>query len=564
MPNNKGQDPQGFPRLDVRAARALRVNQWTLKIDSLMGGTGPMAHFAGKDQFRASLGIDPSAPLNDDPDVNVLKDTASGYLRPFGTRWFTGTDLNYTPLWIEGQPKSTSIFVYDANGSAYTTSSTASVITGLSDGGSLSSSRGNGMAYYDNYMYFAKNTDIARYGPLNGSPAFDGTYWTSTLSKAALTDTTYPSNSSTGTSIQYPNHILHRHSDGKLYILDVVGNQGTLHVISTTKTTVEGDTDNGSKASVLTFGYGLWPTAIESYGTSLVIAFYEGNTSTGTERAKVAFWDTTSQSFNSITWNEYPDRFISSIKNKNGTLYFTSSGMNSLSGGFRVMRYVGGSSFEEEAVIDTGFLPLPGAIDGDTSRLIFGTATYIPETAACVYSLGLRKQGLSKGLFNIARLPGNACTAVFITASETKNMVGFMAGWSAGTTGNTNNAIATTNSLPTDYSSTTPQVFWSQNYRLGQPFKITSIRFSMASTIAGQQIVTPKIYTDENAGNTYTLQTINNTNYAGKRSVKMRSDSSGGAITGDHSFWLELRWTGTDLATIALPIIMQGEYTDDN
>lgn len=550
----------------IPATRSFRIT-----IESILGGHSLLSHFADADQFRSSIGIDPASPLNDDPDLNAFKTNASGYLRPSSFKHVSGAgiELNNAPLWIKAQPKTSSFYVLDSAGSAYVTTYTASPVTALSDGGSLSGGSGNGMEYYDNYIYMAKNTTIARYGPLDGTPVFDGDYWAGTLGKTALTNPSFPQFVSGITGLNHANHVMHRHSDGKLYIADVQGGQGVLHMISTTKTTVEGDTDAGSTYQKLVFGYGLYPTAIESYGSNLVITLWEGNTTQSNMHAKVAFWDTNSQNFNQITWNEYPDRFISSVKNVNGTLYFTSSGVpTSLARGFRVMQYVGGNSFAEVRMIENGFMPMGGAVDGDSRRLLFGTLTYdVSAAPGCIYSINLRKAGIAKSgaLFNIARLPGTT-TSLLITASGLSQVTGIMAGWTTGSAGSggTNNSISHTNGLVTDVSATTNQVWWSQTYRLGQPFKITKVRFPMASTVGGQQIVTPKIYTDENAGITYTLKAISNTNFPGKRAAVFRSDQNGGPITGDHNFWLELLWSGADLATVALPIIIEGEYTEDN
>jgi hypothetical protein len=62
--------------------------------------------------------------------------------------------------------------------------------------------------------------------------------------------------------------------------------------------------------------------------------------------------------------------------------------------------------------------------------------------------------------------------------------------------------------------------------------------------------IIPKIYTDDGNGTTYTYSIINSTNYSGKTSIVQRKEG----VTGNHNFWLELRWTGTDLCTVHLPI----------
>lgn len=525
----------------------------TVRIESILGGQSPTSHFGRADQFRASLGIDPSEPLADGTAATAI--VASGLLRPSSSTKMSGSNLTNAPLWIEPEPKAGYLYVYDYAGSAYVIDPNFAGITGLSDGGALSSSTGNGMAYYDNYIYFARSTDIARYGPLNGTAAFTGTYWTGTLGKTALTNTTtYPTD--TGIGVRYPNHVMHRHSDGRLYVADVVGNKGALHYIATTKTSVEGDTDNGSTYLALQFGYGLHPTAIESYGSDLVVALYEGIGGALTEsRAKIAFWDTTSQNYNKIIWVEFPDQYISAMKNVNGVLYVASGRCNA--NGFRVTRFVGGYTMEEVGFFESGTMPFPDAMDGVAHQLVFGTYTYTPDTAGCLYSLGLQKR-LSTGVFNLMRTSLSsgisAVTSVFIADNWGLSTLAPVIGWSTGSSGGTNNGIDTKSGYGSSAS-----VWWSQMYRIGQPFKITKIRIPLAQAVSTNMTLVPKVYTDDGAGTTTTLTTVNNTNYPSERNIVYRPEN----LTGQHNFWLELTWSGTSLMTVGLPITIEYELIDD-
>lgn len=526
-----------------------------------------MASYGSKNQFQASIGIDPSWPISViAPDLSLTNYDwrSSGYLRPVPSKSLSsGSITSYIP-WIKSQPKvGDTLYMYGANGSAY--SYVTGNITGLSDTGALSSSSGNGLEYYDNYMYFAKDTDIARYGPLNGSPTFNGTYWTGTLGKAALTNTTtYPFGILSGST---SNHVMHRHSDGKLYIADVVGNQGTIHTIQTTKTTVEGDTDNGSTFSKLALGYGLWPTAIESYGSGIVIGLLERAAGVTVNPAKIVFWDTVSQNYNTIIFDEFTDTFISAIKNINGTLYIVSS-PSSQGTGFRVSQYIGGSSIKTVAYIPSSTLPSPGAVDAAGERIIFGVRTVVPEPSLSVLSLGLQNPAMGRGLFNVLNASG-----FDLTGNITAVSLGLSSGvgTEAIVAANTDSSATISdikNSYSEAYSLSTPSSFWSQKFQIGRPFKITKIRFPMAQAVGSNMIVTPKIYTDDadyNSTAAYTggsspgLAVINNTNYSGKKNIVMRPVN----LTGGHNFWLELRWTGTASCTLALPIEIIGEYIDD-
>lgn len=532
---------------------AAEAKKFQIKIESILGGHSPATDFARADQFRTSIGIDPSLPITESSGVYSV--TASGLIRPTPSKNFGTT--SEAPRWIIPQPKTSTVYVYDARGSAYSTSNFSS-ITALSDGGSLSSSTGNGAAYYDNYIYFFKNTNVARYGPLNGTPTFDGTYWTGTLGKTALVHTTYPAVSAFAVSLgfNFPNHVSHRHSDGRLYFADVVDNKGTIHYIATTKTTEEGDTDNGSTYNKVQVGFGLWPTAIESYGSDLAIAFYEGTNQTSARqtRAKLMFWDTTSQNVNKIVWVEFPDEMITAMKNVNGILYLVSHSPGQE--GFRLTRFIGGYTFEEVFYSESGQAPAAGAIDGDAARVLFGSFTRVPEPVPCVYSFNLRKSKVSNGgLFNVMGATGGSTAGVtalkVVQAYSVSLGVPPILGWSTG------NSFGLDTQSAADFG-TPANVWWSQVFRIGQPFKVTKVRIPFAQDIAANMIVTPTLYFDQGE-TTKTLTEINNTSYSGKTDIVIRPE---GAV-GGHSFWLGLRWSGTALCTVALPITIEYELIDD-
>lgn len=364
-------------------------------------------------------------------------------------------------------------------------------------------------------------------------------------------------------TVLYPNHVMHRHSNGKLYFADVVGNQGVLHVIDTTKTTVEGDTNNNSTYNVIDFGYGLYPTAIASYGASVVVALYEGSdTGVRGQTAKLAFWDTTSDNFNSIVFVEFPDSLITALKNINGVLYIVST--NSLNKGFRLSRLVGGYTVEEVVYNEFGQAPLAGGVDGTANRILFASATDVPEASACAFSYGLQKGSLSNGLFNIAGFTDGAmATSLIIPNMSTEtgdanSGFGFytpMVGWSGASYDGEVSVIKRN----TDYTS---QVWWSQMYRIGQPFKITKIRIPLAQSIIDGMVIVPKIYVDGGA-TVYTLTEINNTNDSGKYNILRRADANGATITGQNNFFIAFEWNGTKLITPALPILIEYETTDD-
>lgn len=538
----------------------------SILIESILGGQAPFANFSRGDQFRASLGIDPSLPRTDSSSATSLR--GSGLLRPSPSKKISSTTIGEAPMWIIPNPKLQVVYVYDYNGSVYSAlASSPYTVTALSDGGTMTGSRGNGAAYYDNYIYFAKATTVARYGPLNGTPEFNGDYWVTTLGKTMLDDSAlfYPNDVVSNTS--YPNHILHRHSNGNLYILDTINGEGVLHYISTKKTTVEGDTDNGSTYDMVGFGYGFYPSAIESYGDSLVIALFEAPTS-GLEnnsktKAKLVLWDTTSQNITSISNDEFPDQFISAMKNINGNLYIVSGNIDAR--GFRVSQYIGGNSIQEIFFSEDGHPSFAGAIDNNAGQLILGSDCLTPEESGCVYALGLHKPEGSSGFFNIMRSTGG--TGVIVTACKNASSANFSlsfpwVGWSNGTAGGTNNGIDVPSTSSPDYA-TAPQVWWSQVYRIGKPFKITRIRIPLEQTLTSGVILTPSIYLDGGTAKR-TLTDITSTNFGLQtQMINIRPTlTSGGSPTADNSFWLELKWTGTALCTVSLPITIEYELLD--
>ena len=524
-----------------------------ITIDNILGGISPTTHFGSEGQFRASLGIDPAQPIDDDD--TIYSTVASGLIRPTASEKFSGTTITSAPLWIKGNPKTSFTYVQDANGSAYTITPDMTTVTAMSDHGTLAGSKG--MDYYDNYMYFVGPTDVARYGPLSASDEFwNGTYWTGTLSLTALTNTIYPTTYKNNLLI--PNHPTCRHSDGRLYIGDVIGNTGSIHYIQTSKTSVEGDTNNGSTYDALNVGYGLWPTSIESYGSDLAIAFYEGdNSASRQKRAKIAFWDTVSTNVNQIVWCEFPDTLITAMKNVNGILYVVSGNIDNQ--GFRVSRFVGGYSFEEIYYSETGEPCLQGAIDGVLNRVLIGNYTTVPESAGCVYSTGLQKRILGNGMFNVMKATGgnsSTCVTAVNVADNVSN--GFFVpiiGWTQAGDGSTGVSHGL-DKQGTNY--TNGNNWWSPFYRVGQHFKITRIRIPLAQAVAANMTLIPTIYLDD-GGTTKTLTTINSTNFSGKRQIVYRLDD----VSGYNNFWLELKWSGSELLTVGLPIIIDYEVIDE-
>lgn len=535
------------------------ADKFQIKIESILGGQSPSTYFSNEDQFLYSHGINPGNSIN---SADLL---SGGIISP------VGATLKYVPndaiLWMANNPKTPTMFLYGSSGSVYSMNYNG-IITGLKDLNDAPSdepqgSSGNGMAYYDNYMYFSRSTTVARYGPLDGTPTWTTDYWVGTLGKTALTNTsTYPYAS----NIKIPNHYLHRHSDGKLYIADVVDNQGTLHFIQTTKTTVEGDTDNNSTYDKINVGYGLWPTCIESYGENLSIGLIESNTVLMHTRipAKIAFWDTVATDINQIIWGEFPDDIITAIKNLNGVLYIISAYAG---GGYvRISQYIGGYSIKEIDLINNMDLPLPGAVTGMVNRLIWGSGrrtSYIANGISGVYSYGLQKSSLGNGIFGI--MPntcdgtGSVTTAIVLDPEAGANTNPYndvskvIASWYAQTPGVSGYAYGI-DKISDNMNLTDPPIFQSRMYKIGQPFKITRVALNLNENVATSTAIKVEISTD-NTTTTKEIKTINYTSYPDENRIVLRPEN----LIGNNDFNLSLSFPETRRTSVLLPIIIEYE-----
>lgn len=546
---------------------SIDAKRFQIRIESILGGHARTTHFASKDQFRASVGIDPGSPLPGSAgspySSGIYGIKPSGLIRPVQGHTVTGT-INETIYWMDGAPSTTKIFVYDARGSVYTYDE--GTLANLADVGATSGGHGNGMAYYDNYQYFATDTDIARYGPLDGSvtPGWVENYWQDIVPMTSLENHAYPYILlPSGTSVKLPNHFLHPHSDGRLYILDAVGNRGYLHYIQTTG---GGTGGSSSTYQALAFPTGLVPICAESLGANLVIATYQRNNAASinnigirskTGRAKIAFWDTTSQNINAITWVEFPDGLITAMKNVNGTLYVFSAPAEKTNG-FRVSRYVGGYTFEEVWSSEDALAPFPGAVDGASSRLVFGSYATTPASVGGIFSLGLAANGISNGIFCpfMSSTTDNAMvTALILPANYARGK-----GWDYPIFGSSD--FSTTFRLENiDGSSDCNSIWWSQVYRIGQRFKITKIRIPLTEPLTAGTNIIPKIYTDDGFGTATALTALTSANFGTTaRTIVLRPQN----LTGESNFWLELKWSTSYPLAVGLPISIEYELIPDD
>lgn len=507
-------------------------------IDSILPGWSSLKQIGRKGQFIASIGIDPDMPIADSGELGT-----SGVLRPTAATKISGSEVTGIIKWLVSNPKDTNVYGYANDGKIHVVQSNLTMASQLTQ---LTNAQGQGSAYYDNYIYFRKNIDVARYGPLNGVAAMTQSYWVGTLGKTALSNTTYPSIR----GVQMPNGKMLRSAfaNNNLYFCDVNSSgEGIINYIATKKTTVEGDTNNGSTYNALNLGVGRYPTDIENYGTELAISVIEGVDTTAKQtRAKIIFWDYTSASFAKIIERELADPIITALRNINGILFVFSGNAN---GGFRVGYFVGGYTYKQIYFCADSMPPLAGAIDHMITRFIWGGYTTYPEASASVFARGSKHEDVPMGIHNILKTTSAGANGLVTALAYVQNnsfaLQEPLVAWS-------DDSAKGIDKLGTSYG---VNVWRSEMFRIGRNFKITGLHIPLSKAVAANMTLIPKFYIDDESSNK-AVKTINNTNYAASERYISNENLQ---IQGKQNFILELRWSGSALLPVALPIFIDTE-----
>lgn len=537
----------------------------TLTITDISGGLalttfGP----AQENSYDGGYGFDPDyrTAISSKPGGAI---TPAGYAKFSGNEIATSASVN----WITTTPKDSSSFVYvyttDGSFVRYTLSGTTYGTE--TDLGTPTSGAGNGMAYYNNYLYLATPTDISRYGPLDGAASLVNTVWTgATLgSLTALSDTTYPTFAA-GAVLKNPNHAMHVHKDGFLYFCDVISasfattalqGRGCLHRISTNKTTNEGDTNNGSAYNVLTLPPGWIPVDIESYGNDLAIIAMPGTNLTALtlQRGTSALflWDT----FSSIPYKQVtlPDPIASALQNVNGNLYVFSG--NTVQG-TRVSVYSGGEGVDQVVLLSDSMTPMAGAVDALGDKVYFGGFNSYPAPVltqqACVYSLGSKNNELSRSALHSPAVTTLGSTAPVTTAVKMTfmgNMIRPSVLFAF--------ADSADSGICSFKTSNTQAASFRQRWEIGKPFSVRSLRISLDQAVSSGVIITPTLLVDNNSSSQI-LTTINNTNFSGKTTIAFKRPEI--TLNGIENLTLQLAFTGTVAASVVFPIEIELDVYD--
>jgi len=143
----------------------------TITIDSIFGGKASSALFLAQSQYLDAVGIDPDLPISDAAGDVLI----SGLIRPSAYAKFSSGSLTGNPLWIETNPKNALVYILTSTGKFISYDSALGSETVVA---TVANCTGNGMAYYNNYIYVFRNGDVDRYGPLDGSPSYTSGWWT--------------------------------------------------------------------------------------------------------------------------------------------------------------------------------------------------------------------------------------------------------------------------------------------------------------------------------------------------------------------------------------------------
>lgn len=532
----------------------------TIKIRTVLGGLSPSQYYAGDGQYLGGVAIDPDLPISDSAG-DVLP---CGMIRPTSYASISGSNISGNPYWILNNPKNALTYVYANDGKVVSYSSALTLASEVLVS-TLASAAGNGGVYYNNYLYFMTSTDIARYGPLNDTPAMTAGVWTgATLgSLTALTNTTYPSIFGSGVM---PNHPGHVHPDNKLYFVDFKAGIGYVHYIKTQKGTYEGDTNSSSAYNALDLPFGFMPTDVESFGDLLVISAIQTTDGTVMQgNAVLFFWDTISSSFYNFV--ALPDPLVTAMKNVNGTLYIWSG--PGFGKGYRLSKYAGGYATTTVHFSVDGSPPLAGAVDAFGDRVVWGTHQQLSTTTAstpeyypCVMAYGSKDPRFPIGVHPIATTPvtGSASDGV-VTALRFVEQASFaIPRVVMGYRNASGTAIA---KRSTTYGTS---IFRSPLITVGAQFTIKQIRIQLGAAVAANMTLTPTVFLDDFSSSKIGadpsvdgLKIINATTYPNNdRFVHMNTE-----VRGKGNFVLELRNSGTVLLPIMLPITIVLDVMDD-
>jgi len=489
------------------------------------------------------LGIDPEERLgsftNWPADAAVPTCLATGE---------NGRDyITESPMFISRANESSGVWVLGADGSLVSFGPTLATPSGIGNPGGA----GNGMLIYGDYVYCATGTDIYRHGRISQTaPAF-AQYWTTTLGMSALTNTTYPSTR----SVTYPNHFLHVHTDGYVYVCDYDGERGRIHRFITD---ADG-TDGTAQWNVLSLPPKMMPFSMVSFGTDLAIvcspdAAYASGAQRGGQGV-VYLWDAVS---GNRIYRAVPvgDQMATAAVNHNGVLKVWSGNIDA---GTRLLQYMGGETFQEIARTRGGSPPFAGAVDTTDDAVLWGQAIVdYPAAYSGALMYGRRRSKRASGLNGIGLIDTTntlpIVSAMKILSPTSKQPA---IGWRTAVDGATYRGLASYASAGTFKGILAlPPVVVNRRFRLKR------LRFGLTSGVAAGTSITVTVYVDgwgTSFNATAGLSDVNATNFPnGDRVVDFRDLT----VCGNTDFTVAFTFGGTANTGIVPPVTVEYETYD--
>lgn len=522
-----------------------------LNINSIYGGIQPTLNFGPEQSYLGARAID--------PDENV-GDRISGTISPVA--YTQTTTAVKDVMWMEANDQDDDVYYYASDGKF----GKIDVTGGTTEVSALTGASGNGLKYYNNYYYIARDEDLIRYGPMDGTPALE-TQMTDDNVTFSLSNKVMD----TIGSYSIPNHQIFVHLNNRMYILDtddkkrgvvhglqsydflatdsvanfVTGETltgGTSEATGTIMGTVDatekgillenidgtfqsGETVTGTTGGSATTtdttknGYypqkfrnelglkdGYYPTCIEQIGMDLVIGAVSARDS------KLFFWDAYADSFYIDPTLPYP--IISAMINMNGGL-FVFGGVDN----FAIGQYAGEETVREIYKCDHGTLPLQGAVKGLVNRIVFGSEQSYPSTKGCVWSWNTQE----RALHNIA----NNTNQISALIAKDKDLI-------------TSDSSGIYEKDTSGYDS----VWRSEIMNFSQPFTIDKVTVPFSGTLGYTTVKLILHYDNERVTDEHTVSLEDDS-----RTFTVYPDQQGTT-----NFYLEITLEGDDFVSVNLPI----------
>ena len=515
----------------------------TITIDSILGGFAPTFQMSGADQYLDAIGIDPEAIGT---FGGVTGKSLGAVMPTFPYSLLSTSTLGEAPMWVAGSASTQGVFVYGSGGTLHAISSADAPV----DGGLVkpTNGAGNGMVAYNDYIYLSTTTDVYRYGRLSQTAPTLASWWVTGLSNSALVNGYSPSTR----NITYPNHVLHFHNDGRIYVADYDATAtdsphgGLIHWF---KTATDG-TGGTSAFAALVLPPGFVPMALESYGTDLAILCTPELASGGDRRtgnAALFLWDTISNTY----YRHVPikETVATAMKVKNGEIYILAGNVDT---DVKLIKYLGGDSFQTLVSVNEGAPPPAGAMEVFGDMVCWGGHVTAPTAAAGLFSYGTRSGQLKAALNMPVRINNTSSTLPIVSCVKSVERKPYpWIGWRTDTT-----ASYGLDSLTN--AGTQASRWRTKVYNIGKKFRIRRIRIPLLGPVSSGDSITGTIYTDSETAST-ALKTINTTNFPNSPTL---CDFNSVNVQGYSNFYIAFNFAGTNQQGFALPITIDIEIDE--